>query len=123
MSFARSVSVLILLAIVGVIGYQIGTTQAIGAAAPAVAPAVAPVGYWGGGLGWFFFPFGFFFWIFGIFLFFGLLRAAFGGGHWGGRGRYDRGSWRYDRIADIHRELHGQQPSDKSTGGPSGTGT
>ncbi len=123
MSFARSIAILILVAIVGVVAYQAGTAQALGPVAPAAAPAT---GYYPwGGFGWFFFPFGFIFWFFGIFLFFGLLRAVFGGWGrgWGDHDRYGRGSWRYDRISEIHRELHGQQPSDKQSGGPSGTGT
>lgn len=123
MSTARAIAILILAALVGIVGYQIGATQALGTAAPAVAPAVAPVGYWGWGPGWFFFPFGIFFWIFGLFLFFGLLRMAFGGGRgWGHRYGYGRGPYGDEarsRIEEIHKELHGEKPPADRGSGPS----
>jgi hypothetical protein len=127
MNTARAIAILILAAVVGIVGYQIGVTQNIAAQLPAASGApVAYYGYpyhWGFGFG--FGIFGFFFWILAIFLFFGLLRAAFGGGRgWGHRYGYGRGPWGEEgrtRIEELHRELHGEKPSAPRTGGTSST--
>ena len=60
-------------------------------------------GWGGGGPGFFGILFGILF----LFLIFGLIRAAFGWGRWGG-GSHGRGGWesRNERIAEMHRELH-----------------
>ena len=99
----------------GVSAYNAGVTAGLAASSetPAtVAPILYPYAGWGwhGGFGFF----GFLGFLFFLFLFFALIRAAF----WGGRGR---GGWgpggggRYDRIREMHDELH--------RSGPTGTGT
>jgi hypothetical protein len=110
---------IVVVALVAGIGfgvYNAGVSEGIAEAAraaqaagdsPAVVypPYVGHHGYgWGGG------GFGFFGILFGIlflFLIFGLIRAAFGWGRWGGGGR-GPGGWesRNERIAELHRELH-----------------
>jgi hypothetical protein len=95
----------------------------------AVAPGGAYVGYgWGFGHGFGFF--GFLGGLLFLFLLFGLIRAAFGGGHrrgWGGPGgpggpgRWG-GDWRRDaweqRVKDTHDALHREATDgpDKPTG-------
>ena len=133
--FLRVVAVLALVAVLAGIGVSVynagvneGLTEAARAAQaagedPAVVlpPYAGPYGYgygWGhgwGGPGFGFF--GFLFAILGIFLLFGLLRAAFGGGRWGGGGRGGPGVWgaREERIAEYHRELH-KRDTEPSTG-------
>src|SRR4051812_43923838 len=120
MYFARTVLVLLLAGAIGLVGYQIGLSQAVATAAPAAGAVPMAYPYWYGpgffGFGFF----GFLFPLFFLFLFFGLLRAAFGGGrggHWGGQGRWVNGR---DRIEQIHRELHGEKPA---SGGTAGTAT
>ena len=116
MYFARTILALLVVGAIGLVGYQIGVSQAIATQVPAAA-AAAPVGYWYGP-GWFgagFFSF--IFTIFVLFLLFGLMRAAFGGGRGWGDNRY---GWKSrDRIEQIHRELHGEKPAS----GPAGTQT
>jgi len=120
MNTARAVAIIVLAAVVGLVGYQIGVTQNIAAQLPAASGA--PVAYypypyhWGFGFG--FGIFGFLFWIFAIFLFFGLLRAAFGGGRGWGHRYYGRGPWGDEarsRIEELHRELHGEKPQSGGT--------
>ena len=104
-----------LVAVIGTSVYNAGISQGLAEAAAAAAssgdPApvvVAPYGGYGYGHGgWGFGFFGILFWILGFFLIFGLLRAAFGWGRWGGGGP-GRGGWdsRQDRMAELHRELH-----------------
>ena len=118
MYFARTILALLVVGAVGLVGYQIGVSQAIDTQAPQVAGA-APPAYWYGP-GWFgagFFSF--IFTLFVLFLLFGLMRAAFGGGRGWSDGH--RGGWTSgrDRIEQIHRELHGEKPAS----GPSGTQT
>ena len=123
MNTARFIAILLLAAVVGLVGYQIGVSQNIAAQIPAGAAPVAYYGYpyhFGFGFGFL----GFLFPLFFLFLFFGLLRAAFGG--WG-RG-YGHGTWadqRRARFDEMHRELHGEKPSTggPSSGGPSSTST
>ena len=104
-----------LVAVIGTSVYNAGISQGISEAANAAAasgdPApvvIGPYGQYGYGHGgWGFGFFGIFFWILGFFLIFGLLRAAFGWGRWGGGGP-GRGGWesRQDRMSELHRELH-----------------
>ncbi len=124
MSFARTLVVLFLLAIVGVAGYQIGIDQNVAAQLPA---AAAPLAYYGYPYHFGFGFLGFLFPLFFLFLIFGLLRAAIWGGRgWGGH-KYGygpmRGSWGGDaraRMEELHKELHGEKPTQ---GGPSSTST
>jgi hypothetical protein len=119
MYFARSILALIVVGVIGLVGYQIGVSQAIATQLPA---GVAPIPYYGYPYHFGFGFFGFLIPLFFLFLFFGLLRAAFGGGrnsgshYWGSRGWGDG----RERIEALHRELHGEKPT---TGGPSGTAT
>jgi len=108
------VALVALVAVIGTSVYNAGISQGLAEAANAAAasgdPApvvVGPYGYGHGGWGPGFGFFGIFFWILGFFLIFGLLRAAFGWGRWGGGGP-GRGGWesRQDRMAELHRELH-----------------
>ncbi len=124
MNTARALLVILVAAVVGIAGYQIGIAQNVTAALP---PGAAPVPYygypyWGFGFGFGHF-FGFLFTIFFIFLFFGLLRAAFWGGRgWGHRHGYGRGPWSDDaraRIDELHRELHGEKPDSGGAAGQS----
>ena len=119
MYFARTILALLVVGVIGLVGYQIGVSQAIATPVPTGAGAV-PVAYWYGphwfGLGFL----GFLLPLFFLFLLFGLMRAAFGGHRGWGDGGY-RGGWMSgrDRIEQIHRELHGEKPAS----GPSGTQT
>ena len=124
MSVAKSLLIILVILGIGLVGYQIGVTQAIATAAPGGAPALAPVAYgyypWHFGFGFF----GFLFPLFFLFLIFGLMRAAFGGGRgWGGGyGKYGR----FGRMEEIHEELHRaktDKPSGGASSGPSGTAT
>ena len=129
MSLARSITVLVILGIVGFIGYQIGIGQNIAAQLPAGGAPVPYYGYPYGGWGWGFGFLGFLFPLFFFFLIFGVLRAVIWGGRgWGSGGhRYGwgsaRGPWGEDarnRIEELHKELHGEKPA---SGGPASTGT
>jgi hypothetical protein len=113
-----------LLAVVGVniynAGVSAGIASDIGKAIASGAPI--PVGYysgayvgqpWGSGFGFGGFLIGIFF----LFLFFGLVRAAFGFGRWGGhRGGCGYSKWggHHDGPRDYldawHRERHGETP-------------
>ncbi len=107
MSLARSIFVLIVVLGIGLVGYQIGVSQNIAAQLPAGA---APVAYYGYPYHFFGFGFlGFLFPLLFLFLIFGAMRAAFGGGR-GGYGPRGWGNGR-ERIAELHRELHGEKPS------------
>jgi len=124
MNTARAIAILVLAVVVGLVGYQIGVTQNIAAQLPAASGAPVPYYYpyhWGFGFG--FGIFGFLFWILAIFLFFGLLRAAFGGGRgWGHRYGYMHGPWSDEaraRMEDLHKELHGEKPAAPRGGGTS----
>jgi hypothetical protein len=110
-----------LLAVVGVNIYNAGVTAGInsdigraiasGAAIPAGFVSSAYLGQpWGGGFGFGGFLIGLFF----LFLFFGLLRAAFGMGRWGGHhgGGYGKWGGRHEYLDSWHRERHGESPQD-----------
>ena len=88
-----------LVAVIGTSVYNAGISQGLAEAANAAAASGDPVvvyppyvgGHYGYGHGgWGFGFFGIFFWILGFFLIFGLLRAAFGWGRWGGGGSWPR---------------------------------
>jgi hypothetical protein len=115
MYFARTILALLVVGTIGLVGYEIGVSQAVATQVPAMAGAV-PFGYWYGP-GWFGLGFlGFLFPLFFLFLLFGLMRAAFGGGRgWGDR---HRGGWTSgrERIEEIHRELHGEKPASGASG-------
>jgi hypothetical protein len=123
MYFARTILALLVVFVIGLVGYQIGVGQAIATQLPAGA---APVAYYGYPYHFGFGFLGFLFPLFFLFLLFGLMRAAFGGGRgWnkGGPGHYSgMGGWGSgrERIEQIHRELHGEKPT---SGGPSGPAT
>lgn len=96
-------------------GVSAGMEEAARVAASSGDPVVVPLGYGYGHDGPYArgpFGFGFFgliFGILGIFLLFGLLRAAFGGRHWGGRGGPGGpGGWggRREMAEEWHREMH-----------------
>lgn len=130
---AGALGVILLVALVAGIGfsaYNAGVNEGVAEAARAAQaagedPAVVfppyaggPYGYgygWGHGGGFGFF--GILFWILGFFLIFGLLRAAFGWGRWGGGGR-GPGGWqsRDERIAELHRDLHRRDEPTASSG-------
>ena len=124
MGTARTIATLVILLIVGVIGYQIGVSQNIAAQLPA-GTAVTP-GYYGPGWGWGWgFGFGFLGLLFPLFFFFiifGLARAAMWGGRGYGHGRMGwggQGDWRRQRLEEIHRELHGDKaPTSGAAQGP-----
>jgi len=110
------------LAAIGVSAYNAGVTaglveagQVVVAPGQAVGPYVGGYG-WGHGGGFF----GFLGFLFFLFLFFALIRAAF----WGGRGR---GGWgpggggRYDRIREMHDELHRSGSTGTGTASPTPT--
>lgn len=119
MGFARALFAMIVILAIGLVGYQIGISQAVVSQLPAGA---APVGYYGYPYHYGFGFFGFLIPLFFLFLFFGLMRMAFGGGRgWKGGQGYGymgRGGWGdgRERIEALHRELHGEKPT---SGGPS----
>jgi hypothetical protein len=122
--FGRLIAVIALvgvLALIGISVYNAGVSAGLAETGTAVASG-APVVYYGpyvghpwgwGGFGFF----GIFFWILGIFLIFGLIRAVFGFGRWGGRrdwyGHHGPGGYGppKDHLDDWHRRAH--QPGDE----------
>ena len=131
MGFARAIFALLVILAIGLVGYQIGVSQAIVTQVPAGA---APVAYYGYPYHYGFGFLGFLLPLFVLFLFFGLMRAAFGGGRgWGSRGSHYWGTRGWadgaggpgrERIEALHRELHGEKPTPGGpSGGPSGPAT
>jgi hypothetical protein len=136
--FWRAIAALVLVAIligIGVGVYNAGVSEGVAEAARAAQVAgedpalVYPpyvggyhgYGYgwgWGGGFGFF----GILFWILGLFLIFGLLRAVFGWGRYGG-GR-GHGGWqsRDERIAEMHRDLHRRDEPASPSSSPGSSG-
>ena len=120
MGFFRFIAFLVLvglLAVVGVTIYNAGVTAGInsdiGQAIASGAPI--PAGYYSGaylGHPWGFGFGGFLIGLVFLFLFFGLIRAAFGWGRWGGHhGRgYSKWGGRPDELDSWHRERHGESP-------------
>ena len=131
MGFARALFAMIVILAIGLVGYQIGVSQAVVTQLPAGA---APVAYYGYPYHFGFGFLGFLFPLFFLFLIFGLMRAAFGGGRgWSkggpGYGYMGRG-WGdgRQRIEELHRELHGEKPASggptsSNYGGPTGPAT
>jgi hypothetical protein len=106
---------LVIAAIVGVGAYQLGVAQGLATTGTAVAPAVYYHPFFFGG---FLFPLLF------IFFIFFLLRAAFwgwGGRQYGGWGRVGYQSPR-ERLEALHKELHGEKPTDTGTTSPPPSG-
>ncbi len=105
-------------AIAGVFGYQLGVSQGLVATGTAVAPAVYYHPFFFGGFG-ILFPLLF------IFLIFALVRGAFGGwgrhygGGWAGTGYYQSPR---ERLEALHKELHGEKPTDTGTTSPPPSG-
>lgn len=110
MNTARTLVILLIALVAGLVGYQVGIAQNIAAQLPAGTPMAYGYPFWHVGFGFF----GFLFPLLFLFLIFGLLRAAFGG--WGGH-HYGRGMWgdHRTRLEELHRELHAEKPSG---GGP-----
>ena len=108
---------LVIAAIVGVGAYQLGLSQGLTGTGTAVAPAVYYHPFFFGG---FLFPL-----LFLFFIFF-LLRAAFWG--WGGRhygGGWGKGAYYQsprERLEALHKELHGEKPTDGGTTSPPPSG-
>ena len=107
----------ILLAIVGVVAYNVGWSDGLSTHVPA-GTAVAPPYYYGYGPHFGFGIFGFFWFLFILFAFFWLLRFAFfgrrrWGGGWGHKGGYGHGVPPAidERMQEWHKRAHGEQPS------------
>jgi len=110
----------VLLAIVGVIAYNIGWSDGLATHVPAgTAEAPAYYGYgphpfgWGFGILWFFFIVFGLFWLFRI-AFFG--RRHWGGGGWGYKGGYGHGvppaqkTESEEQMREWHKRAHGEPP-------------
>lgn len=124
--FFRVIAALLLVGLLAVVGigiYDAGvgaglaeagrTAVESGAPAPGVYYPGPYYGHgWGYGHGFGFF--GFFFLILGFFLFFGLLRAVFGWGRWGGPGGWSRRDGPRGHLDEWHRQAHdepkGEEP-------------
>ena len=110
---------LVIAAIVGVGAYQLGVAQGLATTGTAVAPVAYYHPFFFGGFG-FLFPL-----LFLFFIFF-LLRAAF----WGWGGRHYGGGWGKagyyqnprERLEQLHKELHGEKPTDPGTTSPPPSG-
>lgn len=121
--FVGLVLTAILLAIVGVIAYNVGWSDGVATHLPAGTALAPPYYYgygphfWGDGFG----IFGFLWLLFILFILFGLLRFAFfGRRYWGGGWGYGRGG-AYghhgmppaidERMQEWHKRAHGEQPA------------
>ncbi len=109
---------LVIAAIVGVFAYQLGVSQGLATTGTAVAPALYYHPFFFGGFG-FLFPLLF------LFLIFALIRGAF----WGWGGRHHGGGWGggyyqspRERLEALHKELHGEKPTDTGTTSPPPSG-
>jgi hypothetical protein len=111
----------ILLAIVGVIAYNVGWSDGVATHLPAGA-TVAPPYYYGYGPQWGFGIFGFFWFLFIVFGLFWLLRFAFfGRRHWGGgwgHGVHGMPPRIDERMQEWHQRAHGEQPSASGSAPP-----
>jgi hypothetical protein len=124
--FFRFIAALLLVGLLAVVGVSIYNAGVSAGIATDVGNAIAsgapvPAGYyygpyvgqpWGHGFGFGGFLIGILF----LFIFFGLIRAAFGWGRWGGYrgGGYSRWGGHHDGPRDYldqwHRERHGESP-------------
>ncbi|HLQ14580.1 MAG TPA: hypothetical protein VK256_01795 [Candidatus Eisenbacteria bacterium] len=110
----------IVLAVVGVIAYNVGWSDGLATQVPAgtIAPPAYYYGYGPHAFGWGFGIFGFFWFLFVVFGLLFLFRLAFfGRRHWGGGWGY-KGGRGYgmppgidDRMQEWHKRAHGEQPS------------
>jgi hypothetical protein len=126
--FIGLVVTVVLLAVVGVIAYNVGWSDGLATHVPA-GTAEAPAYYYGYGPHAFWGGFGILWFLFGLFFLFFLLRVAFfGRRHWGGGWG---GGWGYkgghghgmpqgidERMQEWHRRAHGEQPPTTSTTPP-----
>ena len=128
--FGRFIAFALLVVLVAVAGaavYNAGVSAGIAAVGSAIASGdPVPIGVygpyvghpWGYGWGWGGGFLGILFGIFVLFLIFGLLRAAFGWGRWGGHrgwGGHKGYGWDHHRgpreyFDEWHREQHGETP-------------
>ncbi len=122
--FFRFVALLLLVGLLAAVGVNIYNAGVSAGIASEVGQAIAsgapiPAGYYTdaylGRPGGFGFGFGgFLIGLFFLFLFFGLLRAAFGRGRWGGHQGGGYGGWgghhgsRREYLDEWHRERHGE---------------
>jgi hypothetical protein len=124
--FFRFIAALLLVGLLAVVGVSIYNAGVSAGIATDVGNAIAsgapvPAGYyygpyvgqpWGHGFGFGGFLIGILF----LFIFFGLIRAAFGWGRWGGYrgGGYSKWGGHHDGPRDYldqwHRERHGESP-------------
>jgi hypothetical protein len=125
-AFARVLAVLLLVLVtvgIGTAVYNAGVSAGFAEAAVQAAASGDPVAvppYWGYGYGqyahgpWGFGFFGILFGIFLLFLVIGLLRVAFGGGR--RHGGHGPGGWggRWERMDEMHRELHRRETETES---------
>ncbi len=115
----------ILLAIVGVIAYNVGWSDGLATHVPAGTAEVPPY-YYGYGPHFGFGIFGLFWFVFIVFGLFWLLRLAFfGRRHWGGGWGHKGGGYGYgippgidERMQEWHKRAHGEQPSGSGTTPP-----
>ena len=125
--FIGLVLTVVVLAIVGVIAYNVGWSDGLATHVPA-GTAAAPPYYYGYGPHFFGGGFGFFGLIWFLFILFGLFwlfrLAFFGRRHWGGGWGY-KGGPGYgmppgidERMQEWHKRAHGEQPSGTPTTPP-----
>ena len=115
----------IVLAVVGVIAYNVGWSDGLATQVPAGTAAVPPPYYYGYGPHAFGF-FGFFWILFVVFGLFWLFRIVFfGRRHWGGGGWGYKGGRGYgvppaidEKMQEWHKRAHGEQPSGSATPPP-----
>jgi hypothetical protein len=124
--FIGLVVTVVLLAIVGVIAYNVGWSDGLATHVPA-GTADVPAYYYGYGPHAFWGGFGILWFLFGLFFLFFLLRVAFfGRRHWGGGwGGGHKGGYGHamppgidERMQEWHRRAHGEQPSAGTTTPP-----
>jgi len=127
--FIGLVVTVVLLAIVGVIAYNVGWSDGLATHVPA-GTAEVPAYYYGYGPHAFWGGFGILWFLFGLFFLFFLLRVAFfGRRHWGGgwggghKSGYGHGPSHAtneldERMHEWHRRAHGEQPPAATTTPP-----
>jgi len=118
MNGLRIIVVAAIALVVGVFAYQLGVSQGLATTGTAVAPALYYHPFFFGGFG-LLFPLLF------LFLIFALIRGAF----WGWGGRHHGGGWGggyyqspRERLEALHKELHGEKPTDTGTTSPPPSG-